>query len=112
MIEKRGMNYRGTGSLEEVHTLINEKLIMGHFRKTVLFLAEYNKVLKCHLGNITKKSLKKETGEHNRANRNTFVPKPFHLTLFRGNRRNKAEMKPNWIIKRKAEFSLAEKVSQ
>ena len=38
-----------------------------------------------------------------------FLPKAFHLTLFRGNRQNKAEMKPNWIIKRKAEFSLAEK---
>ena len=37
------------------------------------------------------------------------LPKAFHLTLFRGNRQNKAEMKPSWIIKRKAEFSLAER---
>ena len=40
-----------------------------------------------------------------------FLPKAFHLTLFRENHQNKAEMKLNWIIKRKAEFSLAEKVS-
>ena len=38
-----------------------------------------------------------------------FLPKVFHLTLFRGNRQNKAEMKPNLIIKRKAEFLLAER---
>ena len=39
-----------------------------------------------------------------------LFPKAFHLTLFRRNCQNKAEMKLNWIIKRKAEFSLAEKV--
>ena len=38
-----------------------------------------------------------------------FFPKAFHLTLFRGNHQNKAEMKPNWIIKKKVEFSLAER---
>ena len=75
MIGKRGMSYRGTGNSEKVHTLINEKIDHGTFLETVLLLAKYDNVLKCHLDNITKKSLRKETGKHNRANRNTFISK-------------------------------------
>ena len=75
MIGKRGMSYQETGSSEEVHTLINEKIDHRTFLETVLLLAKYDNVLKCHLDNITKKSMQKETGKHNRANRNAFISK-------------------------------------
>ena len=80
MIGKREMSYRETGSSEEVHTLINEKINHGTFLKTVFLLVKYDNVLKCHLDNITKKSLQKKTGKHNRVNRNTFISK-IQLTL-------------------------------
>ena len=57
MIGKRGMSYRGTGSSEEVHTLINEKIDHGTLVETVLLFAKYDNILKCHQDNNSKKSL-------------------------------------------------------
>ena len=77
MIGKRVTSYRGTGSLEAVSTLCDEKVDRGIFLETVLLLAKYDNILKCHLENVIKKCLqnKSDKHKHNRANRNTFVSK-------------------------------------
>ena len=75
MIGKRGMNYSKTGSLEAVSTLCDEKVDHETFLETVLFLAKYDNILKCHLENVIKKCLqnKPDKQKHNRANRNKFI---------------------------------------
>ena len=77
MIGKRETSYRGTGSLEAVSTLCDEKVDHGTFLETVLLLAKYDNILKCHLENAIKKCLqnKPDQHKHNRANRNTFISK-------------------------------------
>ena len=77
MIGKRETSYRGTGSSEAVSTLCDEKVDYGTFLKTVLLLAKYDNILKCHLENVIKKCLqnKPDMHKHNRANRNTFISK-------------------------------------
>ena len=58
-------------------TLCDEKVDHGTFLETVLLLAKYDNILKCHLENIIKKCLqnKPDKHKHNRANRNTFISK-------------------------------------
>ena len=77
MIGKRGTSYMGTGSSEAVSTLCDEKVDHGTFLETVLLLAKYDNILKCHLENVIKKCLqnKPDKHKHNRANRNTFISK-------------------------------------
>ena len=77
MIGKRETSYRGTGNSEVVSTLCDEKVDHGTFLGTVLLLAKYDNILKCHLENVIKKCLqnKPDKHKHNRANRNTFISK-------------------------------------
>ena len=77
MIGKRGTSCRGTGSSEAVSTLCDEKVDHGTFLETVLLLAKYDNILKCHLKIVIKKYLqnKLDKHKHNRANRNTFISK-------------------------------------
>ena len=77
MIGKRGTSYRGTGNSEAVFTLCDEKVDHGTFLGTVLLLAKYDNILKCHLENVIKKCLqnKPDKHKHNRANRNIFISK-------------------------------------
>ena len=77
MIGKRGMSYRGTGSLEAVSTLCDKKVNHETFLEIVLLLTKYNNILKCNLENVIKKCLqnKPDKHKHNRANRNTFISK-------------------------------------
>ena len=77
MTGKRGTSCRGTGSLEAVSTLYNEKVDHGTFLETALLFAKYDNILKCHLENVFKKYLqnKPDKHKHNRANRNTFISK-------------------------------------
>ena len=77
MIGKRGTSYRGTGNWEAVSTSCDEKVDHGIFLETVLLLAKYNNILKCHLENIVKKCLqnKPDKHKHNCANRDTFISK-------------------------------------
>ena len=57
MIGKTGTIYRGIGSSETVSTLCDEKVDHGTFLETVLLLAKYDNILKCHLENVIKKCL-------------------------------------------------------
>ena len=68
---------RGTGSLEAMSTLCDEKVDHGTFLETVLLLAKYDNILKCHLENVIRKCLqnKPDKHKHNCANRNTFISK-------------------------------------
>ena len=97
MIGKRGETYRGTGSSEAVSTLCDEKVDHETFLETVLLLAKYDNILKCHLGNVIKKYLqnKPDKHRHNRANRNTFISKTtvnsMSQTLF-GNPKGSVEL--------------------
>ena len=77
MIGKRGTSYRVTGSSEAMSTLCDEKVDHETFLKTVLLLAKYNNILKCHLENVIKKCLQSKPNKHkhNRTNRNTFISK-------------------------------------
>ena len=77
MIEKRGTRYRATESSEAVSTLCDEKVDHGTFLETVILLAEYDNILKCHLENVIKKCLQNNSDKHkhNCANRNTFISK-------------------------------------
>ena len=77
MSGKRGTSYRETGSSEAVSTLCDEKVDLGTFLETVLLLAKYNNILKCHLEIVIKKCLqnKPDKQKYNRANRNAFIPK-------------------------------------
>ena len=77
MIGKRGTSYRGTGSLEAVSTLCDEKVNHRTFSKTILLLAKCVNILKCHLENVIKKYLQNKPDKHkyNRANRSTFINK-------------------------------------
>ena len=77
MIGKRATSYRGTGNSEAVSALCDEKVDHGTFLGTVLLLAKYDNILKCHLENVIKKCLqnKPDKHKHNRANRNTFISK-------------------------------------
>ena len=77
MIGKRGTSYRETGSSEAVSTLCHEKIDRGTFLETLLLLAKYDNILKCHLEIAVKKCLqnKPDKHKHNRANRNTFISK-------------------------------------
>ena len=54
MIGKRGTSYRGTGSSEVVSALCDEKVDHGTFLETLLLLAKYDNILKCHLENVIK----------------------------------------------------------
>ena len=54
MMGKRGTIYRGTGSSDAVSTLCDKKVDHGTFLETVLLLAKYNNILKCHLENVYK----------------------------------------------------------
>ena len=58
-------------------TLCDEKVDHGIFLETILLLAKYDNILKCHLENVIKKCLqnKPDKHKHNRANRNTFISK-------------------------------------
>ena len=58
-------------------TLCDEKVDHGTFLETVLLLAKYDNILKCHLENVIEKYLqnKLDKHKHNRANRNTFISK-------------------------------------
>ena len=60
MIEKQRTSYRGTGSSEAVSILCDEKIDCGTFLETVLVLAKYDNILKCHLENVIKKCLQKK----------------------------------------------------
>ena len=77
MIGKRETSYMETGSLEAVSTLCDEKVDHGTFLETVLLLAKYDNILKCHLENVIKKCLQNKPDKHkqNHANRNTFISK-------------------------------------
>ena len=77
MIGKWRTSYRGTGSLEAVSTLCDEKVDHGTFLETALLLATYDSILKCHLENVITKCLqnKPDKHKHKRANRNTFISK-------------------------------------
>ena len=54
MIEKRGTRYRGTENSGAVSTLCDEKVDHGTFLETVLLLAQYDNIHKCHLENVCK----------------------------------------------------------
>ena len=58
-------------------TLCDKKVDHEAFLETVLLLAKYNNILKCHLENVIKKCLqnKPDKHKHNRANKNTFISK-------------------------------------
>ena len=73
MIKKRGTSYRGTGSSEAVSTLCDKKVDRGTFSETVLLLAKYYNILKCHFENVIKKCLQNKPDKHK--NRNTFISK-------------------------------------
>ena len=51
---KRRTIYRGTGSSDAVSTLCDKKVDHGTFLETVLLLAKYDNILKCHLENVYK----------------------------------------------------------
>ena len=51
-IGKRRTSYSGTGSSKAVSTLRDEKVFHGIFLETVLLLAKYDNILKCHLENV------------------------------------------------------------
>ena len=67
----------GKRSLEAVSTLCDQKVNHGAFLETVLLLAKYVNILKCHLKNFIKKCLqnKLDKQRYNRANKNTFISK-------------------------------------
>ena len=77
MVGKLGTSYRETGSSEVVSALCDEKVDHGTFLETVLLLAKYDNILKCHLENVIKKcsQSKPNKDKHNRANRNMFIYK-------------------------------------
>ena len=74
---KTGNELQGIGSSEAVSTLCDEKVDHETFLETVLLLAKYDNILKCHLENVIKKCLqnKPDKHKHNRASRNTFISK-------------------------------------
>ena len=74
---KQGTSYRETGSSEAVSTLCDKKVDHETFLETVLVLAKYVNILKCHLKDVVKKCLqnKPDKHKHNRANKNTFISK-------------------------------------
>ena len=64
MIGKRGTSHRGTGSSVAVSALCDEKVDQGTFLETVLLLAKYDNILKCHLENVIKKCLQNKPDKH------------------------------------------------
>ena len=48
MMGKRGTSYKETESSEAVSTLCDKKVDNGTFLETVLLLAKYDNILKCH----------------------------------------------------------------
>ena len=64
MIEKRGTSCRGTGNSEAVSTLCDKKVDHGTFLETVLLLAKYDNILKCHLENVIKKCFQNKPDKH------------------------------------------------
>ena len=77
MIGKRGTSYRGRADSEAVSTLPDESKDHGLFLECVLLVAKYDSILKNHLDDIVSKSVANtvKKGEHNRANRFTFISK-------------------------------------
>ena len=77
MIGKRQMSYRGTWSSEAVSTLGDEKVDHETFLESVLLLAKYHNILKCHLKIVIKKCLqnKPDKQKYVCTNRNTFISK-------------------------------------
>ena len=53
-----------TGSSEPVSALCDEKVDHGTFLETVLLLAKYDNILKCHLENVIKKCLQNKPDKH------------------------------------------------
>ena len=72
---KTGTSYMGARSSEAVSTLCDEKFDHQTLLETVLLLAKYDNILKCHLENVIEKCLqnKPDKHKHNRANRNIFI---------------------------------------